>query len=99
MKNMCVYIMTNNNNSTLYIGVTNNLARRVYEHKNNLLDGFTHQYELHKLVYFECYDDEKVAIEREKYLKKCYRKTKEKLISQNNPLWNDLYDQITNQPF
>ena len=82
--------MTNKNNTTLYIGVTNNLARRVYEHKNHLLDGFTARYELHKLVYFEMYEDELTAIEREKYLKRCYRKTKNKLIATQNPGWNDL---------
>jgi len=90
MKTMYVYIMTNKNNTTLYIGVTNNLARRVYEHKNHLLDGFTARYELHKLVYFEMYEDELTAIEREKYLKRCYRKTKNKLIATQNPGWNDL---------
>mgnify|MGYP002868681388 CR=1 FL=1 len=90
MKNMYVYIMTNKNNTTLYVGVTNDIVRRVYEHKNHILAGFTAQYDLHKLVYFETFTDELQAIECEKYLKKCYRKTKEKLISKNNPLWNDL---------
>ena len=95
MKNMYVYIMTNTNNTTLYVGVTNNLARRVWEHKNNILPGFTKQYELHKLVYYECYEDEITAISREKYLKKSYRKTKEKLITEFNPLWSDLFDNIS----
>ena len=97
MKNMYVYIMTNKNNTSLYVGVTNDLVRRVYEHKNHLLKGFTAQYDLHKLVYFETYDDELTAIEREKYLKKCYRKTKDKLIFQKNPAWNDLFDEIAGQ--
>ena len=94
MKAMYVYIMTNKNNTTLYVGVTNDLLRRVWEHKNNVFKGFTAQYVLHKLVYFEIYDNELLAIEREKYLKKCYRKTKDKLISDKNPHWNDLYEQM-----
>ncbi|MDO4183952.1 MAG: GIY-YIG nuclease family protein [Rhodospirillales bacterium] len=92
---MYVYIMTNTGNTTFYVGVTNNLARRIWEHKSNILPGFTEKYELHKLVYYECYEDETTAITREKYLKKCYRKTKEKLISEFNPMWNDLYDKIS----
>ncbi len=91
---MYVYIMTNLNNTTLYVGVTNDLARRVYEHKNKLIKGFTSKYELLKLVYYETFDNEVIAIEREKYLKKCYRKTKLKLITDFNPFWNDLYEQI-----
>jgi len=92
MKQMYVYILTNRNNTTLYIGVTNNLPRRILEHKNKILKGFTDQYEISKLVYFEIFTDEKTAIEREKYLKKCYRKTKEKLINSKNPTWSDLSD-------
>lgn len=92
---MYVYIMTNKNNTTLYVGVTNDLVRRVWEHKNNIfIKGFTAQYNLHKLVYFETYEDEAAAIEREKYLKKCYKKTKKDLITKNNPSWNDLYEQL-----
>ena len=94
MKVMYVYIVTNRNNTTLYVGVTNNLLRRIYEHKNNIVEGFTKRYALHKLVYFEIFDDEMSAIRYEKYLKKCYRKTKVKLIEQKNPLWNDLYDSL-----
>ena len=94
MKVMYVYIVTNRNNTTLYVGVTNNLLRRIYEHKNNIVEGFTKRYALHKLVYFEIFDDEMSAIRYEKYLKKCYRKTKVKLIEQKNPLWNDLYDNL-----
>ena len=94
MKTMYVYIMTNKNNTTLYVGVTNDLVRRIWEHKNNVLKGFTAQYDLHKLVYFEVYEDELSAIEREKYLKKCYRKTKNKLVTEQNPQWNDLYDTL-----
>ena len=90
MKTMYVYIMTNKNNTVLYVGVTNDLLRRTWEHKNNILEGFSKQYNLHKLVYFETFPDEISAITREKYLKKCYRKTKEKLINKKNPQWNDL---------
>ena len=91
---MYVYIMSNKNNTTLYVGVTNDLIRRVLEHKNNVFQGFTAEYNLHKLVYFEMCENEQSAIEREKYLKKCYRKTKEKLITEQNPQWQDLYDDI-----
>ena len=94
MKPMYVYIMSNKNNTTLYVGVTNDLVRRILEHKNNVLQGFTAEYNLHKLVYFEMCENEQAAIEREKYLKKCYRKTKEKLITEQNPKWQDLFDDI-----
>jgi putative endonuclease len=91
---MYVYIITNAHNTTLYVGVTNNLVRRIYEHKNKIMEGFSAHYNLDKLVYYECFDSEEYAIEREKYLKKCYRKTKCSLITQFNPTWQDLYDKI-----
>lgn len=95
MKAMYVYILTNANNTTLYIGVTNDLKRRISEHKSGLFkSAFTARYNLTKLVYFECYEDELIAIAREKYLKKAFRKEKIKLIESKNPLWNDLYDEI-----
>ena len=94
MKTMYVYIMANKNNTTLYVGVTNDLVRRAWEHKNGVLEGFTKEYKLHKLVYYEVYEDELGAIKREKYLKKCYRKTKDKLIAVQNPQWNDLYSSL-----
>ncbi len=95
MKTMYVYIMTNENNTTLYVGVTNNLLRRVWEHKNNILKGFTAKYKLHKLVYFEVYEDEITAIAREKQLK-LFRKIKKiDLICRLNPNWIDLYNTIT----
>lgn len=97
MKTVYVYIMTNKNNTTLYTGVTSDLVRRVWEHKNNIRNGFTAEYNLHKLVYFEVYEDEKSAIEREKYLKKCYKITKQKLITEHNPFWNDLYEMLVSQ--
>ena len=94
MKAMYVYIMTNKNNTTLYVGVTNDLIRRVWEHKHNVLEGFTGTYHLHKLVYYAVFEDAESAIAYEKYLKKCYRKTKEKLILKQNPGWYDLYEHL-----
>ena len=94
MKNMYVYILTNPNNTTLYVGVTNNLVRRIYEHKNKLIKGFSYTYNLTKLVYYECFDSEEKAILREKTLKKYYKKAKQKLITDFNPNWNDLYDTL-----
>ena len=94
MKTMFVYIMTNCNNTVIYVGVTNHLLRRVLEHKGGLKDGFTKRYNLTKLVYYEYGDGEEGAILREKYLKKCYRKYKEWLITRFNPNWEDLTDKI-----
>jgi len=94
MKTMYVYIITNKNNTTLYVGVTNNLVRRIAEHKNHTFNSFSKEYNLNKLVYYTMFEDELSAIACEKYLKKCYRKTKEKLISQMNPQWNDLYETL-----
>ena len=89
-KNYYVYIMTNCKNTVLYIGVTNNLERRVYEHKNKLIEGFSKRYNLNKLVYFECSQDIVIAIEREKQLKGWLRSKKISLIESVNPNWNDL---------
>ena len=91
---MYVYILTNANNTTLYVGVTNDLIRRIWEHKNNVVKGFSSRYNLHKLVYYEIFSDEILAITREKYLKLCYKKTKIQLINKVNPEWNDLYETI-----
>ncbi len=91
---MYVYIMSNKKNGTLYIGVTSNLIRRVYEHRNKLLDGFTKRYNLTKLVYFEELSGQIEAIEREKFLKKAFRNYKISLIERQNPEWNDLYDSL-----
>ena len=95
MKTMYVYIITNKPQGTLYIGVTNNLVRRIYEHKNKIIDGFSAKYSLDKLVYYEIYNDEITAIQREKNLKKWNREWKVNLIESSNPLWLDLYDNIT----
>jgi putative endonuclease len=83
--------MTNYEDTTLYIGITNDLIRRVYEHKNKLLKGFTEKYNLNKLVYYEIFYDIEYAIQREKQLKKFLRKSKNRLITKFNKGWVDLY--------
>ena len=85
-----VYIMSNTSDTTVYIGVTNDIERRVSEHKNGLIPGFTQKYNCTKLVYYETYSDINQAIEREKKLKKWRRKKKDWLISTLNPDKNDL---------
>ena len=94
MKNYCTYIMTNKYNTVLYIGVTNNLARRVYEHREKIVEGFTKKYNLTKLVYYEIFDDPTNAIKREKSLKNLVRRKKTELIISQNPSWKDLYEEI-----
>ncbi|MDI1472878.1 MAG: GIY-YIG nuclease family protein [Thermodesulfovibrio sp.] len=89
-----VYIMTNKYNTVLYTGVTNDLVRRVYEHKNKLVEGFTAKYNLTKLVYYEVFNDIKEAINREKQIKGWKREKKEDLIKEFNPMWKDLYEEI-----
>ena len=89
-----VYIMTNKTNSTLYVGVTNDLRRRITEHKNETLDGFTKKYHLHKLVYFEEYSEVNDAIAREKQLKGWVRAKKNWLIESQNPNWEDWGDSL-----
>lgn len=89
-----IYIVTNKMNTTLYIGVTNNLKRRIYEHKNHMVKGFTDKYNCEKLVYFEAFSKISDAIEREKYLKGKKREYKERLINEINPNFTDLYDYI-----
>jgi len=93
--NYYVYILSNVTDVAIYTGVTNNLLRRVYEHKHNLdPDSFTAKYKIHKLVYFEETNDVKAAIEREKQIKSWNRKRKNKLVESMNPTWEDLYDVI-----
>lgn len=94
MKNYWVYILASKKNGTLYIGVTDDLVQRVYEHKCNFVKGFTQKYQIHDLVYFEQHQDIKEAILREKQLKEWQRFWKIKLINQQNPNWNDLYSEI-----
>ena len=89
-----VYILTNRKNGTLYIGMTNNLIKRTWEHKKDLIEGFTNKYKTHFLVYFENYSNINDAIIREKRLKKWNREWKIKLIEKNNRDWKDLYNQL-----
>ncbi|MBL8503406.1 MAG: GIY-YIG nuclease family protein [Rhodocyclaceae bacterium] len=89
----CVYMMlARKKNGTLYIGVTSDLMKRVWEHKNDLVEGFTKEYGVHRLVYFEMLEDMESAIQREKQLKKWNRDWKIELIEKDNPEWTDLYD-------
>ena len=89
-----VYILASAPNGILYVGVTNDLVRRSYEHRNGLVAGFTRKYAIKRLVYFERYDDIQTAIQREHNIKHWPRTWKVRLILQNNPEWNDLYDLI-----
>ena len=90
-----VYILSNNYNTTLYTGVTNDLVRRVYEHKNHIdPSSFTAKYHIDKLVYYETYSDPKLAITREKQNKGRSRQYKNQIIEENNPQWKDLYPSI-----
>ena len=88
--NYSVYILANKTNSTVYIGVTNDLMRRLWEHRNDMIDGFTKTYHVHKLVYYESFSDVRDAIAREKQLKGWRRSKKNDLIESVNPTWADL---------
>ena len=94
MKYYYIYIMANKTNSTIYIGVTSDLIKRVWEHKNKVIDGFTKHYNVNKLVYYEETTDANSAIAREKQLKGWKREKKNRLIESVNPNWYDLYDDI-----
>ncbi len=91
-KQYYVYILSNKNQNVLYTGVTSNLVRRVYEHKTEIIEGFTKRYKLHNLVYFEIFYSAFEAIEREKQIKAMRRTKKNELIFGLNPGWKDLYD-------
>ena len=93
-KQYYVYIITNYEETVLYTGVTNNLKRRIYEHKNKLVNGFSKKYNLNKLVYYEAFEDIQQAITREKQIKAGSRKKKCDLIKNFNREWKDLYDLI-----
>ena len=94
MKDYFIYILASKRNGTLYVGVSNNLVKRVYEHKNNLVEGFTKKYQVHNLVYYEQTSDIQTAIAREKQLKKWSRRWKIGLIEKLNPSWKDLYVEL-----
>jgi putative endonuclease len=93
-KQYYVYIMTNIRNTVLYVGVTNNLIKRVYEHKAKLVNGFTKKYNIVKLVYYEIFEDIENAILREKQIKAGSRQKKIRLIDSTNREWRDLYDEL-----
>ncbi len=90
--NYWVYLLANKKNGTLYAGVTNNLVRRVFEHKSDVVAGFTQKYAVHTLVWFESTSSIEAAIQREKQLKNWKREWKVALIEKDNPEWKDLYD-------
>ena len=94
MKTYFIYIMASKKNGTLYIGMTNDLIRRVWQHKNDVNEGFTQKYGIHRLVYFESTYHVKAAITREKQLKKWNRQWKINLIEAENPEWRDLYEEL-----
>ena len=98
MKSFYVYMLCSGRNGTLYIGVTSDLIKRIYEHKNNFVDGFTKKYGVHSLVWYEFHDTVEMAIQREKQIKKWERSWKLRLIEENNPEWKDLYDDLLEGP-
>ena len=93
-KRPCVYILASKRNGTLYVGVTNDLARRSWEHKSDAIEGFTRRYGVHRIVYAEFHETMPDAISREKQLKKWRRAWKLELIERDNPQWLDLYSEI-----
>jgi len=93
-KHPSVYILSSKRNGTLYIGVTSNLVKRIWEHKNNMVEGFTKRYNVHQLVWYELHGSMESAITREKRLKNWKRKWKLELIEKSNPNWLDLYNSI-----
>ena len=94
MKIPCVYILASKPNGTLYIGVTSDLIQRIWQHKSNLVKGFTERYGVHRLVWYEVHESMESAIQREKAIKKWNRAWKIELIEKNNPTWRDLYNEI-----
>jgi len=93
-ENFFVYILASKRNGTLYIGVTNDLVRRVFEHKQGVVKGFTRTHGIHRLMYFEMFNDPASAIQREKTMKGWPRRWKTNKIEEQNPLWRDLYEEI-----
>ena len=94
MKIPCVYILASKPNGTLYVGVTSDLVQRIWQHKNNLVEGFTKRYSVHRLVWYEVHECMESSIRREKTIKKWNRAWKIELIEKNNPTWRDLYNDI-----
>ena len=90
----CVYLLASKRNGTLYAGVTSNLVKRVWEHKNNIVEGFTRKYEVHTLVWYEVHETMESAIQREKAIKHWKRAWKIKVIEEINPQWQDLYTDL-----
>ena len=90
----CVYILASKRNGTLYTGVTSNLPKRIWEHKNNIVEGFTNKYGIHILVWYEVHETMDSAILREKRIKKWKREWKIRMLEKNNPQWRDLYPDI-----
>ena len=95
MKNYYVYILASRKEGVLYIGITSNLIKRIWEHRQGVVDGFTKKYNVYRLVYFEETNDAQEAIIREKHLKKWNRKWKIELIEKDNPEWRDLYQDLS----
>jgi len=93
-KHPCVYILASRPNGTLYIGVTSDLQGRVWQHKNDLVEGFTRQHSVHRLVWYEVHETMESAITREKVLKKWERAWKIRMIEEQNPKWKDLYEEL-----
>jgi putative endonuclease len=94
MKLPCVYILASKRNGTLYLGVTSNLVQRIWQHKNDFVEGFTKRYDVHTLVWFEPHESMESAIAREKAIKEWNRVWKLELIEKVNPTWRDFYDEI-----
>lgn len=94
MKQPCVYLLASQRNGTLYIGVTSDIVKRIWEHKNDAVEGFTKRYGVHTLVWYEAHETMESAITREKTIKVWKRKWKLKLIEKDNPQWIDLYDSL-----
>ena len=95
MNNYYIYILTNQSNKVVYVGMTNDLKRRIYEHKNKLMNGFSKKYNLNKLVYFESSSEINTVLNREKEIKKWRREKKNKLVESMNPNWTDLSDELS----
>ena len=94
MKQPCVYMLASKRNGTLYVGVTSNLVQRVWQHKNDMVEGFTKRYGVHTLVWYEIHETMESAITREKAIKRWKRDWKIELIQRDNPSWGDLYDDL-----